>query len=66
MKANQSTIDRVIRGAVGVGLLFVGTVLVKGVFGIVLDVIGAVLLFSGFVGFCHVYKVFHIDTSKKA
>jgi len=66
MKANQSTIDRAVRGIVGTGLLLVGIVLVRGVFGILLDVIGAVLLFSGAVGFCHVYKVFHVDTSKKA
>ena len=25
----------------------------------------AVLIFSGSIGFCHVYKFFHIDTSKK-
>ena len=66
MKINLGTVDRVVRGVVGVLLLIVGLTLVKGIIGIVLDVVGAVLLFSGFVGFCHVYKVFHINSSKKA
>ena len=65
-KVNQSTIERVIRGVVGVILLTAGVLVVKGPIGIVLDVIGVVLLFSGAVGFCHIYKFFRINTSKKA
>ena len=64
MKINLGTVDRAVRGVVGVILLVVGTILVRGVVGIALDVVGVVLLFSSFVGFCHVYKIFHIDSSK--
>jgi Protein of unknown function (DUF2892) len=55
-----------IRGVVGVGLIAVGLFMVKGVVGVLLGLVGAVLIFSGTVGFCHVYKVLHIRTSKKA
>ena len=65
MKINQNTVERVIRGVVGAVLIAVGLLLVRGIPGILLDVVGAVLIFSGVVGFCHVYKVFHIDTSKR-
>ena len=63
---NLSTIDRVIRGVAGAALIAVGLLFVKGVGGIVLCLVGAILIFSGGVGFCHVYKVFHIRTSRKA
>lgn len=66
MKINEGTIDRVIRGIVGVILLVVGLVLVKGSVGVVLDVLGAILLVTGVVGFCPLYTLFHIGTSKKA
>ncbi len=66
MKVNQNAVERVVRGIIGVALIAVGLLVVRGVFGIALGLIGAVLLFSGAVGFCHVYKVFHINTSKKA
>jgi hypothetical protein len=66
MKINEGTIDRAIRGVVGVILLVVGLVLVKGTVGIVLDVLGAILLVTGVVGFCPLYTLFGVDTCKKA
>ena len=66
MKINEGTVDRVVRGVAGVILLVVGLVLVKGAIGIALDVLGAILLVTGFVGFCPLYTLFHISTSKKA
>ena len=65
MKVNQNAVERIGRGVGGVALIAVGLIVVKGALGIVLGMVGAVLLFSGAVGFCHVYKVFHINTSKK-
>ena len=65
MKVNQNTVERVVRSVGGVALIAVGLLVVKGILGIVLGLVGAVLLFSGVIGFCHVYKVFHINTSKK-
>ena len=66
MKLNEGSIDRIIRGVAGASLLVVGLVLVKGTIGIVLDVLGAVFLVTGIVGFCPLYTLFHISTSKKA
>jgi uncharacterized membrane protein len=64
--ANLSPLDRAVRIALGVALLGIGVFVVQGVVGIVVDLIGAVLVFSGAVGFCHVYKVCGICTAKKA
>jgi hypothetical protein len=66
MGTNLGTVDRVIRGVIGVILVAVGLFLVTGIFGIVLILLGVLLIFSGTVGFCHVYKVLHIRDSKKA
>ena len=66
MKINEGTIDRVVRGVVGVILVIVGVMLMKGTIGIVLDVLGVILLVTGIVGFCPLYALFRINTSKKA
>ena len=66
MKINEGTLDRIIRGIAGAVLLATGLVLVKGTVGIVLDVLGAILLVTGIVGFCPLYTLFGLKTSKKA
>jgi len=66
MDTNLGTVDRVIRGVLGVALVAVGLFSVDLVIAVVLVPLGALLIYSGLVGFCHVYKVFHIDTSKRA
>lgn len=66
MGINLGVIDRAIRGAVGASLIAAGLFLVQGVVGVLLCLVGAVLIFSATVGFCHVYKFFHIHTSRKA
>lgn len=66
MGTNLGTVDRVIRGVVGVALIATGLLLVQGAFAVVLCLLGAVLIYSGAVGFCHVYRVLHIRSSKKA
>jgi uncharacterized membrane protein len=65
MQTNLGTTDRAIRGVVGVTLIGAGLFLVRGVLAVVLCLVGAVLAYSGAVGFCHVCKVLHVDTSKK-
>ncbi len=65
METNLCTIDRVTRGAVGAILIAVGLFVVHGAFGAVFCLVGAMLVFSGIRGFCHVYKVLNIRTSKK-
>jgi uncharacterized membrane protein len=62
---NLSPLDRAIRVVIGVALLAVGLIFVRGILGIVLAVIGGVLVFSGTVGFCHVYKFFGICSANK-
>ena len=66
MKVNESGIDRIIRLVLGLVLLGAGLFLVEGTAGIVLDVLGAVLLFTAATGFCLLYRVFgDISTVKK-
>jgi hypothetical protein len=65
MKTNESTLDRVIRvilGFVLIGLYLLGYV--AGGLGIVLLVLGAILLITGLVGFCPLYKLFKFSTKK--
>jgi hypothetical protein len=64
--ANLSPLDRTVRIVLGIASLGIGVFAVPGVLGIVLDVAGAVLVFSGTVGFCHIYKVCGRSTAKKA
>ena len=65
---NESTIDRVVRGVLGAGLLvaaFAGLGLTSAKpLGIVAALIGAVLLFTAATGSCLLYRPFGIDTSK--
>lgn len=51
---NIGPVDRTIRIALGVVALGVGLFVVRGILGAVLDLLGAVLAFSGTVGYCHV------------
>jgi hypothetical protein len=57
MKVNEGTIDRVVRVILGVALAYIGY-LTGGVWGIVLYVLAAVALVTGFTGFCLLYKLF--------
>ncbi len=61
MKKNQSDIERVIRGLVGLVLLVL-TIYVTGVLQIVLALVGAILLATGIIGFCPLYKIFGRNT----
>jgi hypothetical protein len=65
MKANESSIDRIIRVVLGIALLalnFGGVV--TGGLGIVFLVVGAIALLTGAVGFCPLYAVLKISTKK--
>ena len=65
MGINLSTVDRVIRVAVGAIAIALALLLVRGIGGVVLGLIGALVIFSGTIGFCHVYKVLNIRTNTK-
>lgn len=58
---NQSNVERLIRSIVGLVLLIL-TVFVSGVLQIVLIVIGAILLATGLIGFCPLYKLLGMNT----
>ena len=66
MKQNESNVDRIIRAVAGVVLIFLGF---SGVFGgwlaVLVGVLGAVLLFTGVLGFCPIYAALKIGTIKK-
>lgn len=64
MKVNEGTTDRVIRVILGVALIYIGY-LTGGVWGIVLYVLAAVALVTGFTGFCLLYKLFGDFSTKK-
>jgi hypothetical protein len=66
MKTNESNIDRIIRAVAGVVLLYLGFGgVLGGALGVVADVLGVVLLFTGAVGFCPLYAMFKLSTLKK-
>jgi len=60
---NESTVDRAVRGVGGVAALVAAFVIgIGSVLGIVLAVVGAVLIATGAVGFCPLYRVLGIST----
>ena len=63
MKQNESNVDRIIRVVAGIALIFIG--FSGGGFAIVAGVIGAVLVFTGVLGFCPIYAALKIGTLKK-
>lgn len=58
MKANEGTIDRVIRVVVGLALLSLVVIGPKSLFGL----IGLIPLLTGLIGFCPLYKLFGLNT----
>ena len=65
MKLNESNLDRIIRAVVGVVLLYLGFGgVMSGTLAIVADVLGAVLLVTGAVGFCPLYAALKLSTRK--
>ena len=63
MTTNESIMDRAIRGVAGAAAIVVAFVTGLGSpLGIVLGVLGAVLVVTGALGFCPLYKVLGIST----
>ncbi len=67
--ANESVLDRVIRGIVGVVLLWLGLgplhALSGNVWGIIVTVIAVIAIVTAVTGFCLIYRILGISTSKK-
>jgi hypothetical protein len=66
MKRNVGTIDRVLRVVVGIALVVVGFGVLEGTAGIVVGVIGLIPLATGLIGWCPLYSLFKLRTSKQA
>jgi len=65
MKQNESTADRIIRAVAGVVLLVLGFAgILTGVWAIVVDILGVILLVTSAIGFCPLYAPFHFSTRK--
>jgi hypothetical protein len=65
MKRNMSTLDRIIRTIIAVlfaVLYFTGVV--PGTLGVVLLVIGVVFVLTAILGWCPIYGLFKLSTSK--
>jgi len=64
MQRNLCLADRIIRAIAGVAAIVVGLLVVRGLLGVGLALIGALLVFSSSVGFCHVYKFLGLSTKR--
>lgn len=63
MKLNVAGWDRVVRVILGIVLLYLGFAhVVGGGLGVVADILGAVLLLTGIVGFCPLYALLGLST----
>jgi len=66
MKKNEGPVDRIIRVIIGIALVALGLLgIVSGVWMWVAYILGAILLLTGIVGFCPLYKLFKTSTAKK-
>lgn len=66
MNTNESPVDRIIRVIVGIVLIALGLLgIASGVWMWVAYILGAVLLITGIVGFCPLYKLFKFSTARK-
>ena len=64
-KVNEANWDRIVRVVLGIVLLYLGLGgVVSGAWGIVLDVLGAVSLLTGVIGFCPLYMLLKFSTKK--
>ena len=63
MVSNVGILDRLIRFVLAAILLYLGLTLYSGsALGIVLDIVGAIALLTGLVGFCGLYRLLGIST----
>lgn len=66
MKPNMGSLDRTIRilAAVAIGVLYFANV-ISGTVGIVLLIVAAIFLLTGFMSFCPLYAPFGFSTRKE-
>jgi hypothetical protein len=65
MKVNQGSIDRAMRLVAAGVLIGVGLGVVRGPGGIAMAVVGVIPLLTGLSGFCPLYVLLGLDTSRR-
>jgi hypothetical protein len=65
MQKNEGQTDRIIRAIVGVVVLILAYTTLSGALQIVAYVVGVISIVTSITGFCLLYKLLGIDTSKK-
>lgn len=66
IKANEGTLDRILRVVLGLILLILALLqVVGGIWLWVAAIVGAILLVTGLVGFCPLYTLLKINTCGK-
>jgi len=65
MKVNQGSVDRAMRLVAAGVLIGVGLGVVRGPGGIAMAVVGVIPLLTGLSGFCPLYVLLGIDTSRR-
>jgi hypothetical protein len=66
MKVNQGSIDRALRLVVAGVLIGIGLGVVRGPGGIAMAAVGVIPLLTGLSGFCPLYTLLGIDTSRRS
>jgi hypothetical protein len=65
MKVNEGSIDRAARLVVAAILIGIGLGVLRGPGGIAMAAVGVIPLLTGLSGFCPLYVLFRIDTSRR-
>ena len=66
MKVNEGSLDRLVRLLAAGVLIGIGLGVVRGPGGIAMAAVGVIPLLTGVTGFCPLYTVFGIDTSRRS
>jgi hypothetical protein len=62
IKTNEGTLDRIIRAALGLALMFIAYIYTTGVVFALLTALGLISLITGITGFCGLYSLLGINT----
>ncbi len=65
MKVNEGSLDRLIRLLAAGVLIGIGLGVVRGPGGIAMAAVGVIPLVTGVTGFCGLYRLFGIDTTRR-
>lgn len=66
MKKNEGTIDRVVRGIVGIVILYLSYAKFSGGVAVLGYIVGLVAIITALTGFCYLYTLLGINTDKNS